>query len=258
MNFATNYYSGLRTAIDGYQFMKKNPKLWRYAALPTAINIILTLASFAALIWVGISINEYISESWTFTASADAGWLTKVWQSVVNFLIKTVAVIGVILTSLVSLVAVWFILQNLLCAYFYGILARQTELLLGMHPDQMKEISLLYQVTDAIRAAFALVVVTIGLMLFSFVPVIGAIVASVGTYYFDAYIFGYDYFDYAMEIRGMRRREKIRLLANNRMKTLGLGTTSLFFSFVPIIGAFFLSTSTVGAVLLFRTLEDMD
>ena len=72
--------------------------------------------------------------------------------------------------------------------------------------------------------------------------------------YFTCSTLGFEYFDYLLSLRGLRRSEKLAFARRRRPFTLGLGTSVAVLAFVPIINAVFLTTAVVGAVLLHKRL----
>jgi uncharacterized protein involved in cysteine biosynthesis len=70
--------------------------------------------------------------------------------------------------------------------------------------------------------------------------------------YFNGFIFGADYLDFPLSLRGMRRRAKRDLCRAHRWQTIGLGAGVFAFNLVPIIGSVLNAGAAVGAVLLFH------
>ena len=87
------------------------------------------------------------------------------------------------------------------------------------------------------------------------VPVVGTMAGLCGSYYFTCATLGFEYFDFPMALRGMRRREKLAFVRRHRACTLGLGTVVMAMAMLPILNALFLTTAVIGAVLLHRRLE---
>ena len=86
------------------------------------------------------------------------------------------------------------------------------------------------------------------------IPVVLNLLIS-GSLYYDALLFGEDYFDYPLALRGKRRHEKKEFVRKHRYYTLGLGAAVFLAGFIPIVGAVLLAAAVVGAVQLHRRLE---
>ena len=76
-----------------------------------------------------------------------------------------------------------------------------------------------------------------------------------GALYYDSLLFGSDYLDYPLALRGLRRHEKQEFLKRRRPYVLGRGTTVFLASLLPFVGAVLLAVAVVGAVLLHRRLQ---
>lgn len=254
--FATGFY----TPWVGFRFMQQHPKLWRDAILPVLCNLILTVLLIAGMAWAGVATYEKLE-------SLTSGWLQSVlptegWWSwllgVVGFVARFLIVIVII--GLVGALALgaWILFQGIFCGYFYSELARKVELLVGMKPEDIREVPLWYQVYDAVLDVTVLAIVAAGCFVLSFVPLIGAVAALVIGGYFNCFIFGMDYLDYPQALRA-RKRDVQRVFARrHRAATLGLGASVTLLSFIPILSSVLLTTAAAGAVVLYRRLEAED
>ena len=68
-------------------------------------------------------------------ANISEGWL---WM-----IVKIISDIALFLFAIVGVFVTWLLLQVILCAFFYEKLARQVELLLGINPDELRDVPLL-------------------------------------------------------------------------------------------------------------------
>jgi uncharacterized protein involved in cysteine biosynthesis len=125
---------------------------------------------------------------------------------------------------------------------------------LGTSSDDLKDIPLSYQIMDALRDGGVLVAINAGCLMLSCVPVVGSLVGLVVAFCFDSYIFGRQYLDFPMQLRGMRSVDRRAIADRHRGHTLGLGAAVLLFNLIPLVGAIILTTAVTGAVLLYRQL----
>lgn len=236
------FFEGFATPWAGLRFMNAHPKLWRHGILPILCNLVLTVALFAGLVW-----------GW-FRALA---WLNTVFPS--TWWGGTLEVLSVILVAALELalvVAAWIVFQGVFCGFFYSRLATEVEVLLGMPREKMREVPLLYQITDALLDLAALTAVAIACFIIGFIPPIGPALALGFGLYFDCFVFGMDYLDYPQALRARGRGVQRRFARKHRAHTLGLGTSVMLFTFVPILSPVLLTTAATGAVLLYRKLEE--
>ena len=238
------FYDGLAAPWTGLRFMSDNPALWQYGILPVAVNLLITSLLLFLLIggafWFFPAIHAYY----------DAGWM---WR-VAEFFVAIAAVMA----AAVLLVVAWLVSQAALCCWFYDRLARQVEYRLGTKPEDLKDAPVIVQVTDALRAVGFLLGVNIICFLVQLIPVAGSALGLCGSYYFTCATLGFEFFDYPLSLRGLRRSEKLAFARRRRLHTLGLGTSVAVLAFVPVVNAVFLTTAVTGAVLLHKRIAESE
>lgn len=235
---------GLVAPCEGCVYLWKHPRLWWYGVLPIALNLLITGTVLLLLLMAVTGFVVYLHPQFP------PGWG---WA-----IVEALCAIGFLLLALGLALVVWAFLNGVLCGYYQAKLAREVEIQLGLPPGQIHEISWAYQVADACRDVGALMLINGGFLLLHLVPVIGSVVAIAGSLYFDCLLFGRDYFDYPLALRGKRRSEKQEFIRKHRLETLGLGTSVFLANLLPLAGAVLLSTAVVGAVLQHRQLAGAD
>jgi len=233
--------AGAAAPLEGLRYLSAHPRLWRYAVAPILLNLVITLLVVAALIWGGLTAVEYVQQQFA------PGWAGQVARAV-SLVLLLVVIAGMA-------VGAWLLLGGILCGHFYGRLAMQVERALGTPEEQLTELSIYYQTVDVLRDFAALAVVNLGCLVLALVPVIGTVVGGAIALYFDCMIFGVEYLDFPLALRGWRRAEKWRFARQHRFHTLGLGGTVLVLNFLPILGSIFLAGAAVGGVLLYHRLN---
>lgn len=236
-----NAIAGLMTPLEGLKYLWRRPRLWRYAVAPIVCNLLITVLVLAALIWGGIEASNRLSAHYPAGVLGSAAWLA--------------TLLALVLVALALAVGAWFLLGGILCGYFYGRLAYQVELELGTPAAELRELSLYYQTVDVLRDFVFLAVVNLGCLLIALVPVIGAAIGGAIAIYYDAMIFGVEYLDFPLALRGWRRRDKWRFAERHRPYTIGLGAAVMLLNFLPIVGSVLLAGAAVGGVLTYRRLE---
>jgi CysZ protein len=235
------FVEGLQAPITGFDFMGKNPKLWRYGILPVAVNLLLTGLVLLALIGAGAYFATVLHPKF------DPGFWGRL-KEILMIVVSFVLVCGFTF-------AFWIVMQIAACGYFYGRLAVQVERLLGMKDGEIVELPLLQEVADTAWDSLLLVAINLLFLLVQFVvPVVGAVVGIAGSYYFTCFALGREYWDYPLSLRGLRRKEKHEFARRHRWHTLGLGTAVMILFLIPIVNAVLLTTAVTGAVLLHRKL----
>ena len=233
-----SFREGFLAPWDGLAFMCRHRELWKYGVIPILLNLLITAVVLVVLLVVaGLAIN----------------WLHPMFPSGGGWLALEIASgIAIAALTLLGAFVAWVLLEAALCGFFYGKLAVQVELKLGMARDEMSEVSLLAQTIDAVRDITLLLSINIGLLALHIVPVIGSLVAICGSTYFNLMILGGDFVAFPLDLRGMRRAEKKAYAKQFRYHTLGLGAAVILLMLVPVVGAVLLTTAVTGSVLLHR------
>lgn len=236
------FLEGARSPLAGLAFMNRHPALWRYAALPILINLIIT----TIVLICGVLLFVWVIDDRPFEMGDTWAWL------LLEILLDVVAV--VVLLGIVF--ALWLTLGALLSDYFLEKLVRQVELRLGLSPDEMRDVSLLHSAIDTLKSLALLISINVALLVLHVVPVIGSIVGVAASFYWNSLIFGYELFAYPLTLRGKRRAEIKAFTKAHRPYTLGLGASTIGLGLIPIVGAITLTTAATGATLLHRRLSD--
>ena len=100
-----------------------------------------------------------------------------------------------------------------------------------------------------------MICLSFSLSLVGFIAIIGAPLAIVGSMYRTWFLFGFDFIDYPLSLRGIRRADKVAFVRHYRPHTLGLGAAVFLLEFLPIINSVLLTTAVIGAVIVNRRLE---
>ena len=224
--------------MAGFAYMIRHPRLWRHAIIPILLNVLITglviVLLIAGVLWFARVMHPRFP---------DSAW---------GVVLEVAAVVAAVAVAALLAMGTWLVLNGILCGHFYTKLAREVELELGTPASHLGEVPFTYQVADAFRDAAALLAINFGLLALNIVPVIGSIAGLTLTVYFDAFIFGRDYLDFPMSLRGMRRADKLAVCRAHRAETVGLGTAVFLLNLVPVVGSIGLATATTGAVLTYQ------
>lgn len=231
---------GAAAPWEGLRYLMRHPALWRYAIWPVLLNVLITgfvlvllLAAAAAFAWY---LHPYFPEGWTGIA------------------LEVLSFLGLLLAAIGLALVLWLLLHGILTGHFYTRLARAVELQLGTPAELLRDVPWSYQAIDAVRDAAALIGVNGALLLLNVVPIIGPVLGFAGGLYFDSWIFGAEYLDFPLALRGLRRDAKRAFLRRHREHVLGLGLVALVCMLVPVVGSVLLASAAVGAVLLHHRL----
>lgn len=237
------FREGLAVPWIGLRYMMRHPALWRYGVFPVLVNLLITgfllILLIAAGGWFFVTIHPKFGEG--------AWWL----------LAEVLAAALVVVVVFGLAVVAWMVLQGILCGHFYGRLAEQVELQLGMRREEIKDVPFGVQVADTFRDVSSLILVNAGCLVVQIIPGLGTVVGLASSYYFTCFTLGLEYWEYPLALRGLRRGEMREFARRHRAQTLGLGTMVTLMALVPLVNAVLLTTAVTGAVLLHRRLAGM-
>lgn len=241
------FAEGATVPLLGFRYMNRHPRLWRYAILPIVVNAVITGLAFLMLIvvagWLITDLHPRLVES----LDSSLQWLAIIAEIAIAALILLVCAIVTVL--------IWKLLSGILCGYFYGQLAEQTERELGLGPQELKSITFVYELIDTVINLSLLIFVNGCIFSLNILPLVGGLLSVVLSFTFTWYLLGVDSFSYPLAMRGVRRWSQFRYGREHGMHTLGLGSAIFLFEFIPIFGALLLTTATVGSVLLHRRIQ---
>jgi uncharacterized protein involved in cysteine biosynthesis len=232
--------------VRGLRFLFANPRLLKYAALPTLINVVLVCLLF----YLGVRFShELVSR----LMPAHAQWY---WE-VLTYSIEIVVIIMLIF----FLAVVFYILAGIICVPFNDVLSRKTEEILAGKKDEepfsmrifAKDI--VFSLKNEIKRTFILLILLLFLLIMYVIPIVGKpaylVVGNIMTMLFLAY----DNLDYALARRRLSFGRKWKFILGNLSSTLGFGAGALFSVFVPFFNFIIIPLTVVGATLLFVEIE---
>lgn len=240
------FYEGAAAPWRGLKFLNRHKSLWRFTVWPLLANVLIT---GLVLIFLTLMAGWVLSVAHPWFQRRDG-----LWPAWAGWMLEVVFAAVLLVVCLGAAVVLWKLLTGILCGYFYGMLAKEVETTLGIASGELRDLSLRYQAVDTLYDLTAILATQGGFFLVGLLPLIGAPLAIVGGLSLTWFIFGRDYLDFPLALRGMRRYDKRRFCRERLPHTLGLGSVVFVMQFVPILGALFLTTAVVGAVLLHRRL----
>jgi len=220
--------------------------LWRYAITPILMNMVITGLVIAAFISVGAALASYV-HPWFAGGTGWSGWAWIGLEIVVWLLVGAATIFATIL--------LWRILTGVFCGYAYGKLAEEVERELGIPADQLQSIPFSAELVDTLLGVGVLLGANGVFLSFNLLPMIGSLLGAACSVWFNVFMLGADHFSYPLALRGQRRIRQYGFCRRNHSATMGIGSVVLGCQFLPIIGAFPVTASVIGCVLLHRRIE---
>jgi CysZ protein len=228
---------GLAAPGRGFVYVAERPGLWPYGILPVLLNLLITAGLVVGFYYgvkeLALRLHEHFS-----------GFFGRILEGL--------SVVGLVLAAIVAAVAAWYLLQGVLCDFFYRKLSRKVELQLGARREELHHVSFLADLADTLLAMGALLVFNLAFLFLHCVPVVGSLLFLVCSATFSSWVFGIDYLSFPLALRGLRRRQRLAFAREYRGQTLGLGAVVFLCNLLPVVNAVLLTSAVVGAVLLHR------
>jgi CysZ protein len=240
---APGFRAGFGAVFGGLGFLFRTPRAWPYAMVPAAILTALTLLlGFAAL-----SQLQPLFEGWFGNPTS---WWGRLGAELISWL-------GAVLAAVLGIVIALALTPPLSSPALERIVALQ-ERELGAPPRS--ELGFLAEMWCGLRAQFAAAVFAGPLLLLLaavdlvFAP--AAIVTIPLKLLVAAFALAWNLFDYPLTLRGVRVRQRLKLVRAYKSTLLGFGLSFALLFWLPCLGVVLLPVGVAAATkLLWRILE---
>ena len=243
---------GFLHIFKGIKYLTSRPKLWPWAILPTAINLIILVVMVSAFI-------HYYHDLYGWLSSQLGGldiqnpdaWYMYILGGIL-WVINIILQIFIVLLTLILLLIASYCLSFIIAAPFNDILSEKVEILETSQEAPPftfgKFIKDLLRVMK-IESIKAVILLTIPIFLFilSFLPAIGAALYVIATIIFGSWDIGFAFADLPMGRKVTSLRERIDFATKNKWSLIGFGAGFIIPFFTLIFGA----PMVVGGTLLY-------
>jgi CysZ protein len=234
------FWDALRYPFLGLAHLVRTPRLWKYAALPFAINLVVyTLLAVALYGFVqNVLIGAWMAKTWT--------WL------------KWMAAVAAYLAGAVLLAFSFTIVGNIIAAPLLDFLAERALTDLRGRPLPAGGPWLAQALFAVGRQVVKLALfgaVQLALLLLVLVPVVGLahpVLSALVTVGFLAL----EYLEYPQIADRMPLGARLGFLSRHAGPAFGFGAALLVLALIPLVGYFALPGCVLGATLLYRDLRD--
>jgi CysZ protein len=239
----------MRRLIEGafypfYAFglLARTPRLWRYVLLPILVNIVVGATLYIGLLLAGLRGID------GFVAGLPA------WAAALGALLRVLLIVALLIATGFVLVRFGVVLGS----PWYTRLSAELEQLRGTQAPLEQEAGLPAALRDLSRAlAFELrkllLVLALGalLLLLNLIPVVGQLLATAGWIALGATISCLDFFDYPLERRMLRFRDKLGVIRRSLPASAGFGLICLGLVSIPFINLLSIPLCVAAGTLFF-------
>jgi uncharacterized protein involved in cysteine biosynthesis len=243
-NAADRFWEGIAAPWHGWRLLRQQPRLWALAALPTLLNMLISLLVAAAVIGGGYWLVTALHESF---AARFTGWG---WYAALTG--EVLLVLAITPLVLIMAIVLWKIMTMVFCGYLFSRLALEVERIIGIDERELQPVSFLAEAAGLVFSLLVLIIGSTVLIALVFIPVVGGILSFIVGTLFTCWIMGLDYLGYPLALRGLPRWRQYPFGFANSSRAIGLGLFVSTCELIPILGAIPLTSAVVGAVLLQR------
>jgi CysZ protein len=249
-------FRGFNYPLEGLATMRQH-RLWRLAAVPIAVNIVL----FVLL--VGLTL--YVLVPWIQEAEAalTPATTTGIWATVVAGLAKVAVWAMWILAPVAVLVINAFLLVfvgQAVASPFLDLLSERVEVLtLGIAPAPTTASrvarSISIGIADVIWGVLLIVAVNLPLLLLNLVPVVGSAISAVLGFGFNALLLAVVFTGLPLTRYFISYPGRWHAVWHNKWLALGLGAGIMILMIVPLVNLVLLPLAAVGGTLCYCDLR---
>ncbi len=219
-----NIFNGIKAYAGTLQLISKL-RLWKYFGVPMLISILVATSIILSAYALADNFGLYISNLWVWEWGKD-----------------TFFVISEILSGVLILVLGFILYKHIvmaLSAPFMSPVSEKIEAhLLGAQRHQHRDTSFSEQLLRGIRInvrnLLLELLLTIPIVLISFIPIVG-IASTILLFLVQAYYAGFGNMDYTLE-RHFKYDESIKFVKQHRGLAIGNGIVFMLFLLIPVIG----------------------
>jgi CysZ protein len=241
----SNFFAGVRFLGQGVHRVARRPKLVIMGIIPAFLSLALFVALFVVLLYNIGDLSKTVT------------WFAGDWEPTARDALRVVAGIAIVgaagLLAVVSYTAITLLIGD----PFYETIAEAVEDELGGVPGEVKVgfvKSLRRSLSDSVRLMLLTVLLGIPLFFLGLIPIVGQTVIPVIAALVGGWVLAVEIVGIPFQRRGMRLRERRRVLAQNRSATLGFGMAVFFCFLIPLGAVLIMPAAVAGGALLTRHL----
>lgn len=239
---------GVRLLGRGFGVYARSPKLLLLGLIPAVLSLMVVIGALAVLV-------VYIDSLGTALT-----WFAADWPAAVRRIVLGLAELAIVLVAVLVAVFTYTALTLVIGDPFYEVISKQVDEgaaasseAVGGGPAPV-EIpwyrSLRWNLVDSLRLLALSVSVSIPLFLLGFIPVVGQTVVPVLNATVGGWLLAVELTGIPFNRRGLRLRDRRRVLRANRALALGFGIPVFLMMLVPFLGVLVVPAAVAGGTLL--------
>ena len=252
MRFATETAHGFRIAWRGIAFLGRHRTLWKWAILPTVINMVVFTLAFALFVFFYQDL--YGLATGFLPQTPPRTWYAWFWVAPLRFLGWGIGLL-LLLTALGVLYVLFLLLGTTIAAPFLDILAQRVEsLVYGRRQEEdttaigtVQSISV--SILDELTKLGFFLLVQLAFLILALLPVLTPLMAMVAPL-FTILFLPLEYAGFAMDHRSLRFAQRRHFIWQHRWLKLGFGAAAFLTLRVPLLNFICLPVLVTSGTLL--------
>lgn len=240
-----DFFTGVGFLLRGIGMYARSPRLMFLGLIPAVVSGALLLGAFVALVYFVSDLADLVT------------WFANDWSSGQRQAVHLVAVVAIVGAWLLLSVLIFAALTLAIGQPFYEAISRNVETRLGGVPHEINVSfwrNLPRSIADNIRLLSLTVLLGIPLFVGGFIPVVGETVVPVLGAAVGGWMLALELSSVAFERRGLRFRDRRRMLGRRRSMALGFGIATFVCFLIPLGAVLVMPAAVAGATLLSRRL----
>lgn len=230
--------------LRGLSFLRDHRALWKYAAAPVVISVVVLGASYYLLYHYFLGLLN--------TLVGQQGYWVVLYYALLA--------LGAILL-LVVFFFLFIILATVIAAPFNDLISQKTEeLVTGRFVDEpFSPVQLMKDIGRGLGHTLRILGLYVGLLLvcllLNLIPVVGPPLFTGAMMLLSAYMLSFEYLSYCMDRRRFSYQSKRKFMRSALRTVLGFGLGMVAMAAIPLVNLLLLPCGAVGGTLLFLELE---
>ena len=252
MRFVMETAHGFRIAWRGIAFLGRHRTLWKWAILPTIINIVVFTLAFALFVFFYQDL--YGLATGFLPQTPPQTWYAWFWVAPLRFLGWGIGLL-LLLTALVVLYVLFLLLGTSIAAPFLDVLAQRVEGLVtgrlqAEHDTAIGAVrSIGVSILDELKKFGFFLLVQLAFLILALLPVLTPLMAIVATL-FTLLFLPLEYAGFAMDHRHLRFAQRRHFIWQHRWLMLGFGAAAFLTLLVPLLNFICLPVLVTSGTLL--------
>jgi CysZ protein len=241
-NALSEFFTGTGLLFRGIGLVSRTPGLLLLGLIPGVISLIVVLTALGTLFYFLNDVASVVT------------WFADGWSKDARNAIRILAVVGIGAVAVVVAVLTFTALTLTIGDPFYESISKRVDDRYGGAPEANApwHRTLRWNLVDSVRLLLFSLAASAVLFVVGFVPVIGQTVVPVIGWLVGGWLLTVEISGVPFNRRGIRLRDRRRLLRANRALALGFGVPVFLVFIVPFVAVLVMPGAVAGATLLTR------